>query len=113
MKIKRNNEIIFPGAKKGLINSYLSLREFMWKGGRRENETIKLLESSTGSGALLEVKAKSRVGFRTASFPLGQLGLISFQWLKGSEYMHDLTEVTAITGKNRNFTGYVKAVSFP
>lgn len=26
--------------------------------------------------------------------------------------MHDLTEVTAITGGNRNFTGYVKAVSF-
>lgn len=58
MKIKRNNENIFPGAKKGLINSYLSLEEFMWMGGRRENKTIKLLESSAGSGALLKVKAK-------------------------------------------------------
>lgn len=113
MKIKRNNENIFPGAKKGLINSYLSSEEFMWKGGKRENETIKLLESSAGSGALLEVKAKSGVGLRTRPSSLVQLGLISFQWLKGSEYTHDLTEVTAITGENRNFTGYVKAVSFP
>lgn len=52
MKIKRNNENIFPGAKKGLINSYLSLKEFMLNRGRRDNKTIKLLESSTGSGAL-------------------------------------------------------------
>lgn len=57
MKIKRNNENIFPGAEKSLINSYLSLKEFMLKGRKRDNKAIKLLESSTGSGALLEVKA--------------------------------------------------------
>lgn len=45
MKIKRNNENIFPGAKKGLINSYLRLKELMLKGGSRDNKAIKLQES--------------------------------------------------------------------
>lgn len=39
-----------------------------------------------------------------------QVGLISFQWLKGSEDMHDLTEAIAITGENRNFPRYGRAV---
>lgn len=88
MKIKRNNENIFPGAKQGLINSYLSSEEFMCKGGRRENETIKLLESSAGSGALLEVKAKSGVGLRTRPSSLARSAWIDLFPMVEREQVH-------------------------